>query len=70
MKMCEQILKNIARRIPETTRRKLPQLMTKQLEQLLWTPNLHKCYKIFKEEYKRHSKTNWTKKLEKLKDFF
>ena len=36
MKMCEQILKNIAGRIPETTRRKkLPILMTKQLEQLL-----------------------------------
>ena len=37
MKMCEQILKkNIAERIPETNRRrKLPPLMTKQLEQLL-----------------------------------
>ena len=37
MKMCEQIFKkNIAGRIPETTRtRKLPILMTKQLEQQL-----------------------------------
>ena len=36
MKMCEQIIKNIAGRIPEMTRRKkLPILMTKQLEQLL-----------------------------------
>ena len=37
MKMCEQILKkNIAGRIPETTRRrKLPMLMFKQLRQLL-----------------------------------
>ena len=37
MKMSEQILrKNIARRIPETTRRrKLPILMTRQLQQLL-----------------------------------
>ena len=44
--MCEQILKkNIAGRIPETTRRrKLPILMTKQLEQLLRTLNLHKCH--------------------------
>ena len=37
MKMCEQILKkNIAGRIPETNRRrKLPILMTKQLEKQL-----------------------------------
>ena len=35
--MCEQMLKeNIAGRIPETTRRrKLPIIMTEQLEQLL-----------------------------------
>ena len=36
MKMCEQILKKEHSRIPETTRRrKLPILMTKQLEQQL-----------------------------------
>ena len=40
MKMCKQIFKNIARRIPETT----------QLEQVLWTLNLHKRHKKFKEE--------------------
>ena len=41
---------NRAGRIPETTRRrKLPILMTKQLQQLLWNLNLHKCHKKFEE---------------------
>ena len=36
MKMCEQRKKNIAGKIPETTRsRKLPIIITKQIEQLL-----------------------------------
>ena len=46
MKMCEQIFKKIAGRILETTRRrKLPILVTEQLEQLLRTLKLHKCHK-------------------------
>ena len=43
--------KNIAGRIPEKTRRrKLILLMTKQLEQLLWSLNLHNSQNKFKEE--------------------
>ena len=50
--MYKHILKkNIAGRIRETTRRrKLSIFMTKELEQLLLTLNLHKNHKKIKEE--------------------
>ena len=46
-------------------------LLTKQLKQLSWTLNLHKCFKN-DEEKKRYSKTQnklKKEKLEKLNDF-
>ena len=46
-----RLLKNIAGRIPETTRREKT-IMTKQLEQLLLNLNLHKCHKKLRKNRK------------------
>ena len=73
IKMCEQILKNIAGRITETTRRrKFPMLMTKQLQQLLSTLNLHKTLKILRKNRDgiQKPKTNFKKNWKNLMTFF
>ena len=44
--------------------------MTKQLEQLLWTLNLHKCNKNFKKNRNGIQNQIEQKKLEKLNELF